>query len=305
MSEPTLVERSLLTMRAVQIDRHGGPDVLTLREVAAPEPAAGEVLVRTEASSLNPVDWKTRAWQVGPPLPATLGWDLSGRVVESDDSAHEVGARVIAMSAQIATGRGTWAELVALPGRLLAPAPATVPLADAAALPLAGTTALQALRATGLSSGERILVVGAVGAVGGLVVQLARLTGAHVDALVSRPGHEPAAVELGAERVWHRPQDLPRGRYAAVLDTAGADVASALAPGGRFVSIADRPLPDVPGARKSYVQENATDLAHLAQLVDTGELRVRIADRFSLDDIRTAHERFEAGGLLGKVLVTF
>ncbi|KUJ67719.1 alcohol dehydrogenase [Streptomyces albus subsp. albus] len=292
-------------MRAVQIDRHGGPDVLTLREIAAPEPAAGEVLIRTAASSLNPVDWKTRAWEVGPPLPATLGWDISGRVVASNDPAHEVGAQVIAMSAQIATGRGTWAELVALPGHLLAPAPATVPLADAAALPLAGTTALQALRATELSADERILVVGAAGAVGGLVVQLARLTGAHVDALVSRPGHERAATELGAERAWHRPEDLPRGRYEVVLDTAGTDVAAALVPGGRFVSIADHPLPDVPGARKSYVQENATDLAHLAKLVDTDELRLRIADRFPLDDIRTAHESFEAGGLLGKVLITF
>ncbi|WP_202459590.1 hypothetical protein [Streptomyces sp. SID1328] len=197
-------------MRAVQIDRHGGPDVLALREVAAPEPAPSEVLIRTAAGSLNPVDWKTRAWEVGPPLPATLGWDISGRVVASNDPAHEVGAHVIAMSAQIATGRGTWAELVALPGHLLAPAPATVPLADAAALPLAGTTALQALRATELSVGERILAVGAAGAVGGLVVQLARLIGAHVDALVSRPGHEQAATELGAERAWHRPQDLPR-----------------------------------------------------------------------------------------------
>jgi NADPH:quinone reductase-like Zn-dependent oxidoreductase len=292
-------------MRAVQIDCHGGPDVLTLREVAEPEPAAGEVLIRTAASSLNPVDWKTRAWQVGPPLPATLGWEISGRVVASNDPAHEVGAQVIAMSAQIATGRGTWAELVALPGHLLAPAPATVPLADAAALPLAGTTALQALRATELSAGERILVVGAAGAVGGLAVQLARLTGAHVDGLVSRPSHEQAAMELGVERAWHRPDDVPRGRYEAVLDTAGTDVAMALVPGGRFVSIADHPLPDVSGARKSYVQESATDLAHLAKLVDTDELRLRIADRYPLNDIRTAHERFEAGGLSGKILITF
>jgi hypothetical protein len=70
-------------------------------------------------------------------------------------------------------------------------------------------------------------------------------------------------------------------------------VAAALAPAGRFVSIADHPLPDVPGARRSYVQENATDLAHLAKLIDTHELRLRIADRFPLDDVRTAHERFE------------
>ncbi|WP_239772214.1 zinc-binding dehydrogenase [Streptomyces sp. CL12-4] len=139
-----------------------------------------------------------------------------------------------------------------------------------------------------------MLVVGAAGAVGGLALQLARLTGAHADALVSRPDHEQAAVELCAERARHRPQDLPRGRYAAVLDTAGTDVAAALAPAGRFVSIADHPLPDVPGARRSYVQENATDLAHLAKLIDTDELRLRIADRFPLDDVRTAHECFEA-----------
>ncbi|WP_326797682.1 NADP-dependent oxidoreductase [Streptomyces sp. NBC_01808] len=292
-------------MRAVQIDRHGSPDALIVREVAEPAVATGEVLIRTTATSLNPVDWKTRAWQVGPPLPATLGWDLSGHVVDGNDTSYGVGVPVIAMSAQIATGRGTWADLVALPSHLLAPAPTSISLEQAAALPLAGTTALQALRTAELAAGERILVVGAAGAVGGLAVQLARLAGAHVDALVSRPEHKPAAVELGTEHVWHRPDDLPRGRFPVILDTAGAEAAAALVPGGRYVSIADHPLPDLPGARKSYVQESATDLAHLAKLVDAGELRLRVAERYPLDDIRTAHERFEAGGLLGKVLITF
>ncbi|MET8468228.1 NADP-dependent oxidoreductase [Streptomyces sp. NPDC006422] len=292
-------------MRAIRIDRHGGPDVLTLADIPEPVPAAGEVLVRTAATSLNPVDWKTRAWEVGPPLPATLGWDLSGRVVASDDPAHHVGDAVIALSAQIATGRGTWSDLVALPGHLVTAAPTAVPLADAAALPLAGVTALQALRAAEAVAGERILVVGAAGAVGGLAVQLARATGARVDGLVSRAEHEAEAVELGAERVWHRAADLPRHHYAVVLDTAGLDASAALAPGGRYVSIADEPLPDVPGARKSYVQESAADLRHLTELVDTGELHVRVADRYPVADIRAAHERFEAGGLLGKVLVTF
>ncbi|MGI5328387.1 NADP-dependent oxidoreductase [Actinomadura nitritigenes] len=292
-------------MHAVQIDRHGGPDVLTVHDIAEPALAAGEVLIRTTASSLNPVDCKTRAWQVGPPLPATLGWDLSGRIVASTDPAYQVGTAVIAMSAQIATGRGTWSEHVALPGHLVTAAPATIPLAEAAALPLAGVTALQALRAAELTVGERILVIGAVGAVGGLAAQLARHTGAHVDALVSRPGHEHAARQLGAQEVWHRPGDLPHDRYPVILDTAGVDAGAALAPGGRYVSIADHPLPDVPGAHKSYVQENTADLAHLAHLVDTQELRLRIADRYHYTDIRAAHERYEAGGLLGKILITF
>ncbi|WP_425825450.1 NADP-dependent oxidoreductase [Streptomyces fractus] len=292
-------------MRAIRIDRHGGPDVLTIDDIAEPVPAAGEVLIRTTATSLNPVDWKTRAREVGPPLPATLGWDISGRVVGGDDPSYQVGDEVIAMSAQIATARGTWADLVALPSHLVTAAPTGVPLADAAALPLAGVTALQALRNAGLAAGERILVVGAAGAVGGLAVQLARSMGAHADGLVSRPEHEAAAVELGAEHVWHRAADLPRGHYSVVLDTAGLDASTALAAAGRYVSVSDEPLPDVPGARKSYVQESADDLARIAKLVDAGELHVRIAARYTLSDIRAAHERFEAGGLLGKILVTF
>ncbi|WP_243878213.1 hypothetical protein [Streptomyces sp. SUK 48] len=128
-------------MHAVRVDVHGGPEVLTVREVADPEPesrpgpdaagetgpGAGEVLVRTAASSLNPVDWKTRAWDVGPALPVTLCWDLAGIVVASSAPEFAAGDRVIAMSAQLATGLDTWAELVLLPARLLAHAPGRSP----------------------------------------------------------------------------------------------------------------------------------------------------------------------------------
>src|SRR3954447_1371793 len=121
-------------MRAVQIDRHGGIDVLTLREVPTPVPAAGEVLVRTIASSINPVDWKTREWDRGPAFPMTLGWDLAGVVVDSDDPEFRPGDRVVAMSGQLATGIGVWSDLVCLPGAIVAPAPIRLPLVDSAAL---------------------------------------------------------------------------------------------------------------------------------------------------------------------------
>ncbi|MFE2381294.1 NADP-dependent oxidoreductase [Streptomyces misionensis] len=292
-------------MRAVQIDVHGGPEVLTVREVADPAPGAGEVLVRTVASSLNPVDWKTRAWDVGPALPATLGWDLAGIVVASDSVRFAVGDRVIAMSAQLATGLGTWAELVRLPERLLAHAPATLTLPEAATLPLAGTTAVQALAALRLEDRTRLLVTGAAGAVGGLAVQLARRTGVTVDGLVSRPEHIDLVREFGASQVTRSVAELPRGAYDAVLDTAGVDVSAALADGGLYVSISDEPLPDVPGAAKSYVQESGKDLADLAALVDAGRLRVRVAAHYPLTEVRAAHERFEAGGLTGKVVLLF
>ncbi|MFH8342500.1 NADP-dependent oxidoreductase [Streptomyces sp. AM6-12] len=306
-------------MRAVRIDAHGGPEVLTVREIAAPEPesglesksepesgpGAGEVLVRTVASSLNPVDWKTRAWGVGPALPATLGWDLAGIVVASSAPRFAVGDRVIAMSAQLATGLGTWAELVRLPARLLAHAPTTLTLAEAATLPLAGTTAVQALAALRLESRTRLLVTGAAGAVGGLAVQLARQAGVSVDGLVSRPEHVEVVREFGASTVTRSAAELPPGAYDAVLDTAGVDVSRALADGGSYISVADAPLPDVPGAAKNYVQESAEDLTELAGLVDAGRLKVRVAAHYPFTEVRAAHERFEAGGLPGKVVLLF
>lgn len=292
-------------MRAVQIDVHGGPEALVVREIPEPQCGEGQVLVRTVASTLNPVDWKTRAWDVGPALPATLGWDLAGVVVASASPEFAVGDRVIAMSAQVATGHGTWAELVALPEHLVTPAPKSLTLAEAATLPLAGTTAVQALDKLRLKEGDRLLVTGAAGAVGGLAVQLARQAGVEVDGLVSRPEHVEPVRELGAGTVTDLVTDLPERAYDAVFDTAGVDVSSALVEGDGYVSISDGPLPDLPGAAKSYVQESSKDLATLVERVDAGRLRVRVAEYHPLTEVRTAHERFEAGGLSGKVVLLF
>lgn len=154
-------------MRAIQIDRFGGPTVLEVREVPNPVPAAGELLVRTTASSINPVDVKTRSrvYETGiPPLPMMLGWDLAGMVADRGTTVLRPGQRVIAMSPQLAAGAGTWADLVALPVGLVAPAPATVSLGEAATLPLAGLTAWQALDWLRLGVGDRLLVTGGAGA---------------------------------------------------------------------------------------------------------------------------------------------
>jgi NADPH:quinone reductase-like Zn-dependent oxidoreductase len=293
-------------MRAVQIDRHGGIDVLDLREVPAPVPAAGEVLVRTIASSINPVDWKTRAWDRGPAFPMTLGWDLAGVVARSTVPEFAAGDRVVAMSGQLSTGLGTWADLVAVPASIVTAAPVRISLVEAAALPLAGLTARQALERIGPGPGQRILVTGAVGGVGSLAVQLARRTGARVDGLVSRIAHVPAARDLGAELVTDRVADLPAQAYDAVFDTASVHPGPALIPGGRYVSITDDPLPvDLPGAAKNQVRADAAGLAALVSLVDAGHLRVRVGACHRVEHVRRAHRLFEAGGLLGKVVLTF
>src|SRR3954454_7766460 len=125
-------------MKSVRIHSLGGVDVLRVRDVAdASCTRDGAVLIRQVASSVNPVDWKTRVWGLGPSLPATLGWDVSGIVVQSRSREFDVGDRVIAMSMQVATGTGAWSELIELDEAIVAPAPDNLSLVHAAALPLA------------------------------------------------------------------------------------------------------------------------------------------------------------------------
>ncbi|HEY3505198.1 MAG TPA: NADP-dependent oxidoreductase [Actinocatenispora sp.] len=293
------------TIRAVRITEHGGIERLDVVELAEPRPGPGEVAVRAVASSINPVDWKTRAWDIGPAMPMVLGWDLAGIVVGGTAGGFETGDRVVAMSAQLATGLGTWAETVVLPARLVAPAPRSVPLAEAATLPLAGLTARQSLADLDLPAGARLLVTGAAGAVGGLVAQLALAAGYRVDGLVSRPEHVPPARELGLGSVVTELSALPADGYDAVFDSAGVHPGKVLRDGGAYLSISDDPLPPVPGAHRIGVQEDGAGLAELAALVDRGLLRLRVARRYALRDVRAAHHAFEAGGLVGKVVIEF
>jgi NADPH:quinone reductase-like Zn-dependent oxidoreductase len=301
-------------VRAIQIDRFGTPDVLDVVDAPEPEPRTGDVLVRAVATSINPVDDKTREGAIGegtPPLPMTLGWDLAGIVVDGGGSGLRTGDRVIAMSHQLGSGRGTWADLVALPARAVAPAPQTVSLAEAATLPLPGLTAWQTLDWLAVKAGERLLIAGAAGAVGGLALQIARARGVTVDALVSRDAQVAFVREHGADLVTTDPRALQDRRYDAVFDTFGAFVTEAVADGGRYASIATQagPVPDLSfrGVRTTVnqVREDGAGLNELTKLVDRGSLRLRAHSTFGLQEIRAAHECFLQGSLAGKITVIF
>lgn len=301
-------------MRAIQIDRFGTPDVLDIVDVPEPEAGPGEVLIRTVATSVNPVDDKTREGAIGegtPPLPMTLGWDLSGIVVDGGSSGFRAGERVVAMSHQLGSGRGTWADFVALPARAVATAPRTVSLADAATLPLPGLTAVQTLNWLAVRAGERLLIAGAAGAVGGLALQTARARGIRVDALVSRDTQAAFARDHGADLVTTDRHALQDRTYDAVFDTFGAFVTEAVADGGRYASIATQagPVPDLSsrGVRTTVnqVREDGTGLNELTELVDNGSLRLRVDSVFGLQDIQAAHARFRQGSLTGKITILF
>ena len=298
-------------MKIATITAHGGPEVLAVTDAPIPEPGPGDALVAVIASTINPVDVKTRApgmpQQVGR-FPAVLGWDIAGIIIAAPaDSGWVTGDRVIAMHPPTPEGTGSWQQYADVPTELLAPAPESVDLPTAATLPLAGLTADQALRRLELREGERLLVTGAAGSVGGMAVQLAAAAGVNVVGLVSRPEHEPAVLELGASSVHSHPAV---GEFDAIFDTAGVfDRPQLLRQGGRVVTVSDDLIPAALDERAAlaahnYVQHDPLRLRALSALVDAGDITLRVAVQIPIGHIGAAHKLMEAGGLLGKVVLT-
>lgn len=300
-------------MRATVLPEYGGPELLVVAELPVPEPGPGQILVRTAASAVNPVDLEVRsgsaAEHIRHPFPMVLGWDLAGTVagVGEGTGRFAVGDEVVAMSAQMATGVGTHAEYVALDAALAAPAPAGVDLVHAAALPLAGLTADQALELLAPEPGSTLLVTGAVGAVGGFAVQLAAARGVRVLAHV-RPGDEESARALGAETVITSDRPVSAGVADALLETAGLPgTLAAVRDGGRAVSIVPTAAPAAErgiDVRMSFVEQDGERLARLSRLVEDGVLTLRVGGVHGLDGVGAAHRLLAAGGTRGKLLIT-
>lgn len=301
-------------MRALSIDHFGPVEDLRLVQKPRPEVAVNEVLVRVVSSAINPVDDKTRNGDIGDlalSFPFTLGWELAGVVVEDPTECFSPGAPVIGMSHQLSSGRGTWAEMVALPVTGLASAPTSVGLVEAGTLPLPGSTALQVLDWLDLHPDSRLLVAGAAGAVGGIAVQVASSRGIQVDAVISRESQIGQVSSWGAESVVTDAKELPTGSYTHVFDTYGADVADLIANGGRFATIATQAgsAPDLTArsitAELRQVYADRDSLRQLVSLVDRGVIGTRVDSVFPASEVVRAHRRFTAGGLNGKVALTF
>jgi NADPH:quinone reductase-like Zn-dependent oxidoreductase len=306
-------------MRAAIYDNYGGADVLDVREVADPPVGPDTVLVRTRATSVNPVDWKIREGylQGAYPhhLPVIPGWDVAG-VVEAVGPAVrtglQVGDEVYGYVRRDDVAFGTTAELVPAPERTVTRKPASVSFEEAAALPLAGLTAYQALtEALAIENGDRVLVHAGAGGVGHLAVQIAATLGAEVVATASEGNHD-FLRSLGASEV----VDYRQGPVSeqlempvdAVLDLVGGD-ALADAPNqvkdtARVASIVDAQTVLGMGGRYVFVRPERAHLDTLAALVDEGKLRVEIAETYPLDRVADAHRASEEGHTRGKIVVT-
>ncbi|XVV04330.1 NADP-dependent oxidoreductase [Actinosynnema sp. CA-248983] len=266
-------------MRSARIHEHGGPSVIRVDDVPVPVPGEGQVLVRTAATSFNPTEIAVREGRFPVALPHTLGWDVAGTV----DGRPVVG-----------WVDGAAAEYVVAPADRLVDAPTSIPLADAAALPLAGLTAWQLVfEHAEVQAGQRVLVNGAGGGIGGFAVQLARHAGAHVTATAS-PRSAGVVRALGADAVVGHG---PRGRFDVVVNLVpDAEIAHL---GGRAVSAT---LSDVPGAHV-VARWDAGQLAALVALVDAGVVRVDVSERRTLEELPEVHRRAAAGLTRGKVVV--
>lgn len=309
-------------MKAMRFHEYGEPQVLRLDEVAVPSPGEGEVLVRVAATSFNGVDANIRAGRMQDPmplvLPHTLGLDVAGTVHDLGHGVDglQVGDPVIGFLPFV--DNGATAEYVVAVAASLAPAPSAIPLADAAALPLVGLTAWQALfEHAGLQAGQRILINGASGAVGGYAVQLAKVAGARVIATANADTKDRVQA-YGADEV----VDYTAGDVSArvgqqidvLLNLAPIDpdqftgLAGLVRDGGIIVNTTvwmPAPSDEERGVRgiDLYVRSDAIELAELSARVDRGELTVDVAERVPMTDLVSVHTRAAAGALAGKVVV--
>ncbi|TDL11647.1 NADP-dependent oxidoreductase [Mycolicibacterium obuense] len=309
-------------MKAVRYHEYGGSDVLRYEDAPRPTPGPQQVLVEVAATSFNPVDagirggYLTEVYEVD--FPHIPGVDVAGTIAELGDgvTGWTLGDAVVAFLPLDADGAA--AEYALVPAYALAAAPTSVPLVDTAALPEPALTAWQALfEIAGLTAGQRVLINGAAGAVGGYAVQLAKQAGAHVTA-TARDRDAQRLLDLGADRTVgyldydRSPIRVEGAPFDVVLnlvsttDSQTEALISLIGDGGFHVgTMVFGPENPPRGIRtqRVFVRSDAAQLAALAHRVDDGQLRIEVADRRPLAEAAAVHDASDAGRLHGKTLL--
>lgn len=307
--------------RAVVINEYGGKEKLAEAKVSLPELGADQVLVKVAATSINPIDWKLREGylkQMFPwPFPIILGWDVAGEIVEVGQKVkdYHVGDRVFARPET--TRFGTYADYTIVDTNLLAPLPESIAFTEAAAVPLAGLTALQALFDHGsLKAGEKVLIHAGAGGVGTYAIQLAKNAGAYVITTASPRNHE-LVKKLGADEVidYHTTDfEEVLSDIDLVFDTMGGEIQkksfSVLKEHGRLISvlsIEDETLAATKQieAKAIWLRTNGEQLSELAKLMADGKLVSVIGETFPLtrQGVYDAHALSETHHAVGKIVL--
>jgi putative PIG3 family NAD(P)H quinone oxidoreductase len=320
-------------VRAVVAAGTGGPEVLSVGEVADPRPGPGEVLLDVVATAVNRADTLQRQGFYPPPpgAPETIGLECSGRVAELGEGVKgwEVGDEVCALLAG-----GGYAARVAVPVGQVMPVPSGVSLVEAAALPeVAATVWSNVFMTAHLAKGERFLVHGGAGGIGTMAIQLAAARGAEVFATAGSPEKLELCRSLGATAISYRDEDFVEvltdaGGADVILDNMGAKYlgrnVSALATGGRLVIIGmqggskgeldinallrKRASVAATSLRARPLEEKAAICCGVVEnvwpLVSAGRVRPIVENTMPLDDVARAHQLMEDGGHSGKIVLT-
>ncbi|WLA53924.1 NADP-dependent oxidoreductase [Bradyrhizobium diazoefficiens] len=311
-------------MKAIGLTEFGGPEVLRVLDLPIPEARPGEIRIRVSAATVNPVDTMVRRGLVfvsdaAPPY--VPGMEASGvvdRIGEGTDTDLEVGDRVMAIVVVSGT-RGAYSEYVVVPAESVVRTPANTTDIQAATLPMNGPTARTALDLLQLPATGTVAIVGAAGAVGGYAVQLAKSNGFRVIADAAQKDMQ-LVKELGADIVLPRGGEFPELVRAEIsdgvdglVDTAGIGpaLARAVRDGGRIVISApgtsqttERGIVTERTFVPNYARNHAA-LDQLRSLAEQGRMTLRVARTLPVEQGADAHRLLEAGGLRGRIVLTF
>ena len=311
-------------MKAAVIYEYGGPDVFRYEEIPQPEIQEDEVLVEVHAASVNPVDWKQRKGNhklfLKARFPIVPGYDISGRIFKcgSDVTNFKDGDQIFCRL----TNRfgGAFAEYAKARESSLSLIPENMDHIHAAAIPMAGQTALQALRDKGrIKPGQKILIIGAAGGVGHYALQLARIFGAETTAVCSSM-HEKLLVLLKPDHHidYNKEDYLDRNKlYDIIFDAAGVKTflscKKILATEGIYITVLPRPKLLVhkiialftkgKKVRSLLQKSQGSDLEVLKKLVEEEKLISVIDSIHPLDKVSEAHRRAESYNTDGKIII--
>ena len=323
-------------MQAIQIQSHGGLEVLRVTTLPDPHPGADEVLVRIKASAVNALDGIVRMgdFPIAKEPPLILGEEATG-IVEQNGPGFKAGEGVIVYGGGLGVFRdGTWAEMAAVPASSLRRLPDGISLEEGAALTNVGVTAYGALRTAELKAGETLVVLGATGGVGSAGVQIGKAIGSRVIAIVSTAGKAARLQGLGADHVLalsdgplaEQVQNLTERKGAdVVLDTVGGDVTgqalSSLASFGRLVhlgysagtslKIDSLDLISKPSTILGFniflvpAERSAKDIDDVIALAAKKKYRAVVDKTFPMSEVAEATRYLDERKAVGKVVLTF
>ena len=322
-------------MKAIVCTKYGPPDVLQLQEVAKPTPTADEVLVKVHTASVNAYDWHLLTADVFlvrlmgggllRPKKAIPGVDIAGRIEAAGSNVKQFRPGDEVFGDISACKKGGFAEYVAVPENALALKPTTLSFEEAAAMPMAATTALQGLRDEGrIQAGQKVLINGASGGVGTFAVQIAKAFGAEVTAVCSTRNLDLART-LGADRVIDYTQEdftrngqtydlifaangyQPLSAYKRALTPQGIYVMAGGKPGQMFQAMLLGSWLSEKGGKKLggfTAHPSQKDLVVLKELVEAGKVAPVVDKRYSLSQAAEALRYLGAGHARGKVVIT-